>query len=100
MAARQLFGELSSCSNCTDFQSRRLNIKYTTKDGKSQYAHTLNGTACALPRMLIALCETNQLRNGTIAIPQKLQPFMKGKTVIHKQSIPNMKINKNKQKFN
>lgn len=99
MAARQLFGELSSCSNCTDFQSRRLNIKYKTQDERLHYVHTLNGTACALPRMLIALCETNQLRNGTIAIPEKLQPFMKGKSVIYKQPIPNMKLNKHKQKF-
>lgn len=99
MSGRQLFGELSSSSNCTDFQSRRLNIKYTTKDGKSLYAHTLNGTACALPRMLIAICEANQLKNGSIAIPKILQPFMRDKTVIYKQPIPHMKINKYKQKL-
>ena len=98
MPGRKLFGELSSCSNCTDFQSRRLNIKYTAKDGKSFYVHTLNGTACAVPRMLIAICETYQLKNGTIAIPDKLQPFMQGKTIIGKQAIPDMRTYKYKPK--
>lgn len=98
LPGRSIFGELSSCSNCTDFQSRRLNIQYTTKDGKSVYVHTLNGTACAVPRMLIAICETHQLKNGTIAIPDKLQSFMNGKTVIRQQAVPDMRTYKYKPK--
>ncbi|XP_033232252.1 serine--tRNA ligase, mitochondrial isoform X2 [Belonocnema kinseyi] len=98
LPGRNIFGELSSCSNCTDFQSRRLNIKYKTKDGNSVYVHTLNGTACAVPRMLIAICETHQLKNGTIAIPNNLQPFMNGKTVIRQQAVPDMRTYKYKPK--
>ena len=100
MPARKLYGELSSCSNCTDYQSRRLNIKYRTKDGNTAHVHTLNGTACAIPRMLIALCETYQTRHHRITVPNELVPLMKGKTLIKKQPIADMRIYKYKQKLN
>lgn len=98
MPGRKQFGELSSCSNCTDYQARRLNIKYKNKDGKIMHAHTLNGTACAVPRMLIAICETHQLQDGNIAIPEQLVPLMNGKTTIGLQNISDMRQFKNKSK--
>ncbi|RZC40526.1 serine--tRNA ligase, mitochondrial [Asbolus verrucosus] len=97
LTGRQIYGEISSCSNCLDYQSRRLNIKFETKDGCG-FVHTLNGTACAIPRLLIALMEEGQNRNGTITLPEVLHPFMGGKGVIAKQkSIPELKLVKNKK---
>ncbi|XP_026675698.1 serine--tRNA ligase, mitochondrial [Diaphorina citri] len=78
MPGRKHWGELSSCSDCTDYQARRLNIR--TEDGK--FAHTLNGTACAIPRLLMALVETHQNQDGTVNIPECLQPFMFNKRII------------------
>ncbi|KAF7994711.1 hypothetical protein HCN44_004183 [Aphidius gifuensis] len=91
------FGELSSTSNCTDYQSRRLNIKYKN-DNELKFVHTLNGTACAVPRMLMAICETYQTKEGNIKIPQLLIPFMNGKSEITKQNIADMRIYKSKSK--
>lgn len=96
MPGRKLYGELSSCSNCTDYQSRRLNIKYKTENGELLHVHTLNGTACAIPRMLIALCETHQTKHARIRIPDTLVPYMRGKMLIKKQSVPDMRIYKYK----
>ncbi|XP_050455783.1 serine--tRNA ligase, mitochondrial [Cataglyphis hispanica] len=100
MPGRKLYGELSSCSNCTDYQSRRLNIKYRTEEGNIVHVHTLNGTACAIPRMLIALCETYQTKHHRIIVPEKLVPLMKGKTLIRTQPIADMRLYKYKQKLN
>ncbi|XP_050666159.1 serine--tRNA ligase, mitochondrial [Leptidea sinapis] len=99
MPGRSLYGEISSCSNCTDYQSRRLKIRY--RDGcEVKYAHTLNGTACAVPRMLIALLETHQHPKGKILIPEVLQPFMNGKQFIEKNAkIPKLKLLKIKNKI-
>ncbi|XP_050306315.1 serine--tRNA ligase, mitochondrial [Anthonomus grandis grandis] len=98
MPGRDMYGEISSCSNCIDFQSRRLNIKYKAEEGSTRYVHTLNGTACAIPRLLIALTETHQQSNGTVNIPTVLQPFMRGKTSIARQKkIPDLKLIKNKK---
>lgn len=89
--------KVSSCSDCTDYQSRRLNIKYRQRGpGPLLHAHTLNGTACAVPRMLIALLETHQNADGTVAIPEPLQPYMKGKVILAHQDIPEMKFVKSK----
>lgn len=93
MPGRNAFGEISSCSNCTDYQSRRLSIKY-----EGNYVHTLNGTACAVPRMLIALLETHQHPKGKIIIPDVLQPFMNRKEIICKNSsVPELKLMKIKR---
>ncbi|XP_012172347.1 serine--tRNA ligase, mitochondrial [Bombus terrestris] len=99
MPGRKLYGELSSCSNCTDYQSRRLRIKYKTNKGEVLHVHTLNGTACAVPRMLIALCETHQTKHMRIQIPEILIPYMAGKTLIKKQPIANMKLHKYKSQI-
>lgn len=97
MPGHNRFGEVSSCSNCTDFQSRRLNIKYKTRDGRTLYVHTLNGTACAIPRMLIAISETQQYK-GVVRVPQVLIPFMNGKTKMSKQNFPATQVyNKSKE---
>eukprot|EP00698_Gefionella_okellyi_P005785 TRINITY_DN1523_c0_g1_i3.p1 TRINITY_DN1523_c0_g1~~TRINITY_DN1523_c0_g1_i3.p1 ORF type:complete len:469 (+),score=79.01 TRINITY_DN1523_c0_g1_i3:40-1446(+) len=75
MPHRNGFGEISSASNCTDFQSRRLDIRYRTA-GTRQFVHTLNATACAVPRMIVAIVENNQQADGTVIIPKVLQPFV------------------------
>lgn len=75
------YGEVTSASNCTDFQSRRLNIRYRTTDNKKIYPYTLNGTAIALSRTLIAILENYQQKDGSIEIPEVLKPYM-GKDVI------------------
>ena len=74
--------EVSSCSNFEDFQARRANIRYRTKDGKAQLVHTLNGSGLALPRVIIAIIEQYQTAEGTIRIPEVLQPYMGGAMVI------------------
>lgn len=76
--------EVGSCSNLTDAQARRLGIRYKTDKG-NVYAHTLNNTVVAPPRMLIALIENHLNKDGTINIPKVLQPYMGGKTIITKR---------------
>ncbi|KAM3829891.1 serine--tRNA ligase, mitochondrial isoform 2-T2 [Vipera latastei] len=76
MPGRNQYGEISSLSNCTDFQSRRLNILYYDEKQQLSFAHTVNGTACAIPRMVIAILESNQLKDGSVQIPAVLQPLM------------------------
>lgn len=74
--------EVSSCSNFVDFQARRSEIRFRTKSGKSQLVHTLNGSGLALPRTLIAVIEHYQTAEGTIRVPEVLQPYMGGLKVI------------------
>lgn len=72
--------EVSSCSNCSDFQARRANIRYRPEpEAKPQFVHTLNGSGLALPRVLIALLENYQQADGTILIPEVLEPYLKVK---------------------
>jgi seryl-tRNA synthetase len=78
MPGRDGYGEITSTSNTTDFQSRRLGIRFRGKDGKTRYAHTLNGTAVALSRAPIAIVENFQQQDGSIIIPEVLRPFMGG----------------------
>ena len=68
--------EVSSCSNFEDFQSRRGNIRFKDSDGKTDFIHTLNGSGLATPRIFAALLETHQKEDGTIKIPECLQPYM------------------------
>ena len=76
------YGEVTSTSNCTDYQARRLNIRYKTAGQKgTQFAHMLNGTAVAVSRALIALIENHQQADGTIRVPKVLVPYI-GKEVI------------------
>ena len=78
---QQKYFEVGSCSNLGDAQARRLKIRVTGKDGK-YFAHTLNNTVVAPPRMLIALLENNLNADGTVNIPKALQPYMGGQTII------------------
>ncbi|KAI8054105.1 hypothetical protein BDF22DRAFT_619646 [Syncephalis plumigaleata] len=83
MPGRDSWGEVTSASNCTDYQARRLDIRCRSKStGKPIFAHTLNGTACAIPRIIIALLETYQMADERIHIPKALQPWMHGKKTI------------------
>ncbi len=74
------YRELTSCSNCTDFQARNLNIRVRRKDGKVEVLHTLNGTAVSLARSLVAVMEHYQTERGTLEIPKVLQPYMGNRT--------------------
>ncbi|XP_065511253.1 serine--tRNA ligase, mitochondrial isoform X2 [Caloenas nicobarica] len=76
MPGRGKFGEVTSTSNCTDYQSRRLHIMYSDPGGRLRHAHTVNGTALAVPRILIALLESNQLPDGRVRVPPPLQPLV------------------------
>jgi seryl-tRNA synthetase len=73
--SQKQFRELTSCSNCTDFQARRGGIRYKDEQG-THFCHTLNGTATAFTRMLIAILENYQQEDGSVEIPKVLQPFM------------------------
>ena len=73
--SQERFREITSCSNTTDFQSRRLKIRYRGEGG-NRLVHTLNGTMVAVGRLLIALMENHQQADGTIAIPAALQPYV------------------------
>ncbi|MGD0672086.1 MAG: serine--tRNA ligase [Candidatus Binatus sp.] len=70
--------EVSSISNCTDFQARRAKIRFKTKGGKPELVHTLNGSGLALPRTLIAVLENYQNEDGSVTIPEVLRPYMGG----------------------
>jgi len=74
MPGQDAYYEVSSCSNCTDFQARRGGIRYKTKsDNKTKLVHTLNGSSLALPRLVVALMETYQQEDGSIALPEVLK---------------------------
>jgi len=70
------YRELTSCSNCTDYQARRLQTRVRRDGGKVEPVHTLNGTATALARTLIAILENNQQADGSVVLPQKLHPYL------------------------
>ncbi|KAK3107009.1 hypothetical protein FSP39_004889 [Pinctada imbricata] len=85
MPALKFWGEISSASNCTDYQSRRLNIKYMTDKGDNlSHVHTINGTACAIPRLIMAIVENYQQNDGSVEIPKALQPYMNGKSKLER----------------
>ena len=86
MPGQAKYVEISSCSNFTDFQARRANIRYRpTPDAKPQFVHTLNGSGLAIGRTVAALLENYQQADGTVLIPEALQPYMRGMTRIVKE---------------
>ena len=76
---QQKYFEVCSCSNLTDAQARRLQIRYKKENGEKEFAHTLNNTVIAPPRMLIALLENNYNEDGSVNVPVALRPYMGGK---------------------
>ncbi len=83
LPGQNAYREISSCSVCGDFQGRRMNARYREEDGKTlSHVHTLNGSGVAVGRMLIAVLENYQNQDGTVRVPEILQPLMGGKTLI------------------
>ncbi|MGB2154819.1 MAG: serine--tRNA ligase [Porticoccaceae bacterium] len=80
--SQQKYREISSCSNFSDFQARRMKARYRNADGKPELLHTLNGSGLAVGRTLLAVMENYQQADGSIAIPEALQPLMNGQTHI------------------
>lgn len=85
MPAQDKYREISSCSNCTDFQARRAQIRYRDEDGKLHLAHTLNGSGLAVGRTVAAILENYQNEDGTVTVPEALVPYMNGMTKITKE---------------
>lgn len=81
-SADSSYRELTSCSNCTDFQARNLNIRMRRKDGSLDMLHTLNGTAVSLARSLIAIIEHNQRDDGKLNVPEPLRPYLSGRETL------------------
>ena len=79
------YGEVASLSNCTDYQARKLNIRSIDKKGNRRILHTLNDTALATSRIMVAIMENNQQKDGSIKIPKVLIPYMNGKKKIEKK---------------
>ncbi len=69
--------EVSSCSNCEDFQARRMNLRFKSESGENQFPHILNGSGTALARLFVALIETHQQADGSVLIPEPLRPYLK-----------------------
>ena len=78
LPGQNTFREISSCSNFTDFQARRANIRYRSGDRKSGFLHTINGSALPIGRTLVAVLENYQQADGSVRIPEALQPYMRG----------------------
>ena len=87
MPSQGVYREISSCSNMTDFQARRGNIKFRREQkGKPEFVHTLNGSGLAVGRTVAAILENNQEADGSVRIPTALQPYMGGLTHIHPEA--------------
>jgi len=82
LPSQQTYREISSCSNCGDFQARRMNLRFRRGGGKPEFVHTLNGSGLAVGRTWIAIVENYQQADGTINIPEILLPYMNGLTKI------------------
>jgi len=84
LPGQTLYREISSCSVCSEFQARRMNARYLPKGGGPRFVHTLNGSGVAVGRALIAVMETYQQQDGSVAVPDVLAPYMGGlKTIEH-----------------
>lgn len=85
LPGQQAYREISSCSNCEDFQARRGNIRYRPEgENKNRYLHTLNGSGLAVGRAMVAIVENYQQKDGSVVVPEVLQPYMNGAKVINK----------------
>ena len=89
LPGQNMYREISSCSNCGEFQAQRMKSRYKGKDGKVKgFVHTLNGSGVAVGRALIAVMENYQDENGAIAVPDALKPYMGGVTKIERKDLP------------
>lgn len=86
MPAQDTYREISSCSNCEDFQARRAHIQYRNEKGKLQFVHTLNGSGLAVGRTMAAILENYQNEDGSVTIPEVLRPYMGGLEKITKEN--------------
>lgn len=84
LPSQNTYREISSCSNCGDFQARRAGIRYKAKGGKAAFAHTLNGSGLPTGRAMAAILENGQQEDGSVVIPEVLRPYMGGLKVIEK----------------
>ncbi|HUZ78833.1 MAG TPA: serine--tRNA ligase [Chloroflexota bacterium] len=82
LPAQQRYFETHSCSTLHDWQARRANLRYRTKEGKVEFVHTLNNTGIATPRIIAPLLENHQLEDGRVAVPQRLQPYLGGREAL------------------
>lgn len=82
LPAQNTYREISSCSNCTDFQARRMQARVRRKDGKIELVHTLNGSGLAVGRTLVAVLENYQNADGSVTVPEALRPYMDGLEVL------------------
>jgi len=83
LPAQNTYREISSCSNCTDFQARRMQARYRNPETrKTELVHTLNGSGLAVGRTLVAVLENYQQEDGSVLVPDVLQPYMNGQMVI------------------
>ena len=79
LPSQNRYREISSCSNCTDFQARRADIRYRAAgEGKTRLVHTLNGSGVAVGRALVALLENHQQVDGRVSVPEALRPYLAG----------------------
>jgi len=85
LPGQNMYREISSCSVCGDFQARRMNARYRPKGGSPRFVHTLNGSGVAVGRALIAVMETYQQENGSIAVPEALQAYVGGTKIIERK---------------
>jgi seryl-tRNA synthetase len=87
--AQNRYREISSCSNCTDFQARRANIRFRREArGKPEFVHTLNGSGIAIGRTVVAILENCQEADGTVTVPEKLRPYLDGAERITPEDLP------------
>jgi seryl-tRNA synthetase len=86
LPGQNMYREISSCSVCGDFQARRMNARVRPKGGSPRFVHTLNGSGVAVGRALIAIMETYQQENGSIAVPEALQSYVGGTKVIERRT--------------
>jgi seryl-tRNA synthetase len=83
LPGQNAYREISSCSNCGDFQARRMNARYRPREGKgTRFVHTLNGSGLAVGRTLVAVLENFQNQDGTVSVPEPLRPYMGGAETI------------------
>ena len=86
LPGQDTYREISSVSVCGDFQARRMDARFKGKDGKIRHVHTLNGSGVAVGRALVAVMENYQHEDGSIAVPDVLVPYMRGKKTIGAKS--------------